>query len=614
MQPSFPAFRRLLSTLVLGGLTSVAAAQEPAAGPAEVELQTAPAQVRPAQAQQGFGTLIDDIELYRMDSPRYVRRQADIVPVDLTGLDLEADVVLTVDGEAVTRNDFRRRAGMYLGIAGLEEDLTRLITEMQVEKLVAAGADRASLEVTDADIDEKLETLIGFAAMQAGSQVQQMGGLEEAKLAAEKKAREDFMRSIETSLGMEAYRKSLAAEVAFERAFLPMPTEPQDYEVWNLEEGPVPEDDPKPDWIPQITWDALGKDETTRNLRYFVKKGGADGTPIPAFFRSQITSAIRHGVVDLMGKHFFFDTELPDDVFMRLGDHDITVDHVWAKVKDDVSDADIALIMRELLTLKAMRKTLEGVGEWMDDATADEEFAKLRKEFEGTLFPLESIILLRGYHSLDRYREHWRHREAYSRWRKKSLTDDEVEDHYRTVGRLFFERGNVVVDLSGRVIDHSEPFEMARFQEIETAMLAAQAEGGFDALMATFEPPASRQAPGDPEAARNFQRNPLRMRLTESELSIFLNGYSLADDIFYHGVPGEVFGPYAQFCRRHAWGAELNAAVWAVRVEGYKRSRPLAPLQGRERDQAIEDYLDLNYFYWSQECLESLLPDVKAGG
>ena len=51
-----------------------------------------------------------------------------------------------------------------------------------------------------------------------------------------------------------------------------------------------------------------------------------------------------------------------------------------------------------------------------------------------------------------------------------------------------------------------------------------------------------------------------------------------------------------------------------MRVEGYKRSRPLAPLQGRERDQAIEDYLDLNFFYWSQECLESLLPDVKVGG
>jgi hypothetical protein len=37
----------------------------------------------------------------------------------------------------------------------------------------------------------------------------------------------------------------------------------------------------------------------------------------------------------------------------------------------------------------------------------------------------------------------------------------------------------------------------------------------------------------------------------------------------------------------------------------------LAPLQGRELEQATEDYLDLNYQFWTQECLKSLLPKVK---
>jgi len=584
-----------------------------------VQVDNAAVQVQPSMGQQGFGTAIEDIDLYRMERPRYVRRLADRVPLDLGPIDLEADVIMTVDGTPITRNDFRRRAAMYLGINFIEDELTRLVTEMQVDRLVAAGADRAALEVTEQQIDERLDMLIEFSAMQARGQAQAAGG-EEAAKAAEKQAREDFLRSIETSIGMEKYRKTLRAEAAFERAFLPMPTTPQDYEVWDMEKGPIPEDDPKPDWIPQITWDALSSNEAGRNLRYFVKKAGKDGSEIPGFFRSQITSAIRHGVVDLMGKKFFFDEQLPDSAFMRLGDHEISTEHVWNMVKDELCDADVEIILREMLTLYGVRKTLSDAGAWMDTATTEAGFADLRRGFEGTLFPLESIILLRGYPSVDRYREHWRYKESYNRWRKKLLTEEELEAHYRTSGRLFFERGSVGIDLAFAGIDHGKPFEQARFDEAVAKLQQAYADSPVDdqdlhdwsAVRAVYPPSPTRQSLQDPspEADRHFQRNPLRMRITESELSIFLLGYSMADDMVYNGRPGEVFGPFPQSCRRHAWGAELNAGAWMARVADFTRSRPLPPMQGVERDQALEDFLDLNYWYWSQECLESVLPKV----
>ncbi len=607
------------------------AGQDAPVQPTEAELEVTPAPSVPSVGVAGFGRQIEDIDLHRIDRAPYVRRKADIVEVDLDGIDLEADVVMTVDGEPVTRSDYRKRAIMYFAVNKVDEAITKIVTESQREKQIAAGVDPATIEVQPEDLDEKIEALIAMVEMQAAGP--NAGADEAAAAAARAKAREDFLASIEASMGMEAYREMLSAEVAFEKVFLPMPGEATGEEVWDLEDGPLPEDDPKPDWMPQVTWDALGANESGKQLRYFVKRQASEGEAIPSFFRSQITSSIRLGVIELLGVQFFFDAELPDDVFLRLGDVDLKVDDLWGAVADEITPLDEELILRELLTLRGMRSTLSAIDEWMTDEQAAEAFAELEAQYEGTLFPLGSIIVLRGYRSVDRYREHWRYRETYNRWRKQSLTEEEIEDHYRTAGRLFFERGNVEVDLAYKGID-AALFGQESFDEstasLESAFAAflddgdeeaegeeAEAEGPGEAewraISAGFPRPLTRQTQNmtNPDADRYFQRNPLRIRLTESEMSILITGYSMADDIFYHGVPGEVFGPTEQPVRRHAWGAEVNAGVWMGRVAGYTRDRPLAPMQGRDKDQAYEDYLDLNFFWWSQECLKSLLPKVE---
>ena len=68
----------------------------------------------------------------------------------------------------------------------------------------------------------------------------------------------------------------------------------------------------------------------------------------------------------------------------------------------------------------------------------------------------------------------------------------------------------------------------------------------------------------------------------------------------------------SRFCGgRHAWGAEVNAGSWAVRVNRFSRRGPVGPFSERNRDMAYEDYLDLNYLWWAQESLRALLPSVK---
>ncbi|MCB9899061.1 MAG: hypothetical protein H6825_13730 [Planctomycetes bacterium] len=600
----------------------------------------------PAQSLGGAGSSIPDILSYRTEPLPYVRSMQDIVKIDLEGLDLDADPILEVvtvgsNGKEkvvpIRRAEFRRRALMYSGTSEVDKQVTRLLTLHEIENRVQAklasmeGASdeekaaaeaevRANLRPSEADIDSKMADITEMIRMQSQqAALQQAGGDEAAAQAASDQAVADYIDSIESSVGMDVYREMLAADAAFEQVFLPIPAEATHEEVHDASQGPVPEDDPKPEWMPQITWDALGKNDNTRNLRQFVKTSAASGEEIPAFFKGNINMNIRAGVIDQVGVQMFFDNmdgddAMPDDVFMVVGGEPVKTDDLWYLVKGTIVDSDVDIIIREMLTLRAMRNVLEASGHWLSDEKTAELFKAHEAEYEGTLIPLQGIIIFRGYSSIDRYREHFRYRKSYNLWREETLDPVEIEDHYRAGGRLFFERGSAVVDIAYKGIGDSK-YDDSAFDKAQDELMSAFAdvmgEGdeaeAFRLKALDFVPPRSRQGGSD----RVMQRNPLRMKMTESDLSIFLTGYSLADDIFYHGTPGEIFGPYRETCRRHAWGAEVNVGVYLVRLDDYLRSRPLGPLEGTNLAQAKEDFLDLNYLYWSQECLKDLLPSVR---
>lgn len=660
----------VLAPLVLGLLASVCSAAQDAAAQPETPppAQDAPVAVPVVQdipvipagpADVNPGLLVSDIDAHRIEPLRYVRRMADVVQLELPPHDVDADVLFLVGQEPVLREEYQQRMLMYLGLGAVDQQLTRLVTMQEIARRAALGEDISRYTASEADLDAKLEEVKEMVSMSA-RQTAGAGGDPSLGPVAEEddpvaRAIDEFMKSIDASVGMPKYREMLGAEFAFESVFLPIPKEATGEPVWNLEDGPVPADDPKPDWMPQITWDALSTDESGRNLRQFVKSSAAGGGEMPSFFKSQILTRVRSGVMQKLGVHWFFDTDLPTGVFARLGATwaesaeaaaqaarnalaegvgdaaavasaeaaaataraqvtDVTTQELWFLVGDQVKDADVQLVLRELLTLRGMRRALEAAGRWLSDADFQAAWRAEEKKYEGTLLPLTAMIVFRGYDSLDRFREHFRYRVSYRQWREETMTEEELDAHYRAGGRLFFERGNVLVEMAYRGTS-TMPYELASFEQAEGELMGAFAAMGADGesptfgeIAAGFPKPVVRQVQGDDKA---FQRNPLRMRMTESELSILLHGYSLADDVFYHGHPGELFGPWHQVCRRHTWGAELNTGVWFVKVTGYAKGRPLAPMEGTNLEQAKDDFLDLNYIYWSQECLKVFQQRIK---
>ena len=601
-------------------IASPAAALQDADADAQVGPKKDP--VTAASALETRSGRIEDIDAHRAERLPYIRSQADVVEIDIGPLDTEAEVLFLVDGDEVTREEFRRRVLMYTGLAEVEQQVTNVITLDTIEDLVAAGASREDFLLSEEEIDARIEETKDLIRMQTLQQNQVPDPSDEVSAAIAESgmspdeladlAVEQFVDSIEQSVGWDAYRDMLAVDASFEKVFLPMPAEATGEEIHDAATGPVPEDDPRPEWLPEVTWNALGKDANGRNLRQFVKSSGALGNPIHPMFKGQVLQSIRKGLLQELGVTYWFDEKLPEGVFVRVGNHDMTTEELWALINPELTEIDMEIVLRELLMLRAMKRELVEAGEWLEQEEFDELFAAHRAEFEGTLLPLDAIIIFRGYTSADRYREHYRYRQAYHRWLEKTMPEDAIEDHYRKGARLFFERGSVIADLAYKGVADLGPFGPETFEEATEQLTASFAghDEDFREISAEYPRPLVRQQTGGPND-RVFQRNPLRMRLTESELSIFLTGYSFGDDIFYNGVPGQMFGPWATTCRRHAWGAELNAGVWLAKVDGYQGNRALAPFDGTDRDQATQDYLDLNYLYWSQEALKRLLETVE---
>ena len=592
--------------------------------PEEQVEQVTGGQLIPADAPQPPAISIPDIEKHRTQSLPYVRSFENRVKLELGALDIEADPVLLVDKQAVSRDEFRRRALMYSGEAEIDRHITYLLTEKEVARALAAGADPKQFEVSDADVDRKFDELKEFVGMQAQQQAQANPPApgDPDPVAA---AVQYYLDTIEDSIGIEAYRKLLAADARFERVFLPLPEPEPKPPLAPGQQPPARDppalDAPRPEWMPATTWEALGNDEQSKTLRSFIVMWGEDGDEVPAIFRANILQSVRAGLIRQTGVKFFFDEDLPPDALVRVGDHLVKTDEIWPLVRPTLSDADVDLIVRELLMLRGMRAALEASDRWLDHEAFAPVWKAENDEYAGTFIPLDKMIMFRGYSSLDRYREHFRYRQAYYLWRKSTLTDQEVLEHYQGGGRLYFERGAVVADLAYAPLK-DKPFNAASLEacraELAEAIAGAktadtgdtprtETPGWWQDVVGRFPPPPARDAI-DPHA---LQRNQLRMAMTEDELSIFLAGYSLADDAFYHGQPGQVYGPFTMQCRRHAWGAESNAGAWALYVRDFSRRQTLQPFEGDTKTLAYEDFLDLNYFHWSSECLAALAPKVR---
>ncbi len=560
---------------------------------------------------------IPDIRKHRIMDLPYVRTLSEVVEFDPGEIDIEADPIFFIGDEPVSRGAFRRRALMYLGVNEIDQHVTRVITRREIEKQIAEGADAARFEVDDSSVEARFQEQLDTIALR----VQQSQGdpnaePDEAEVA---RQQQEWLFQVESSVGLDGYRDLLRTDVQFEQVFLPWPEiSPEEREAIKARNQAkaaagesilsIPEEgDAGPDWLPRATWDAFMTSEQGRHMLGLVISQGDSGEPLPAIFKNSILVALRAGLVDSIGVDYFFDVDqMADAVFMTIGDEQVSVDDLWFMISNQIVDADVEVIARELVTLRTTRKALGEVGAWMNQEAWDKQWTAHNDEYKMSLLPLRNLIVFRGYTSMDRYREHYRYRASYDAWQRDQITEDEVLAHYQGGARLFFERGHVTLAPVFKPLDGD--YGNAAFEA------AAEEMGAF---IASHDDWADVQAEypfeyKDQGNTIDDQRMPARIGMRESELSTLVTGYNMTDDAFFRGVEGQIIGPWAQKCRRHAWSSETNAGVWAVKVLEYSRTGALPPFSPDDRnyEMAFDDYLTLKYLDFLQDNLASVVDQV----
>jgi hypothetical protein len=584
-------------------------------------VKTQEGQVQPPKpGEQGEAPLaakIEDINAHRRKALPFIRSFTEQVKLDLAGVDYDADVVAVINGYPVTQELFRMYLVMYLGELEVDKFMTALMTQIGMEIRLEEGADPETFKVSEERVDEEIEN-----QLKTQHQLQKMPEMD----------MEVFKQNIDATYGWERYRDVVRATVVFGKVFLPdieakeAPAGGEGEETEGGQEaggeaegegeGEAVSDEDLPVGtnmegaevkihMPLITWNALAGREQERTLRDMLNKNYAEQTPLGGFLRPHFTRVIKEALLRNLEVEFFYTGGLKPGVFLRIEDKELMLDALYPVIAGRVTDADRMMALREVLLMKGMDFVLEEAGCALSEADFQAAFAAHQKEYEGTLFTLDFMIRLHGYLTMARYKNVYRRRVGFEKLFAPDLNSDEVlKGFYESAGRLLYENGSVKIQvIFFGVYDHKAKafrengFEWAkgRMAEVQERLKAGEE---FEALAKEYEDPEGTFTTYDFQL---LNRQHLRMALADQSLGALLEGFSLADYVFYRGETDEIVGPLVKYNR--FMGSPSHQGVYLAQIKEFRRSQILKPYDISKK-MVVVDYADLRFPAWAQEALE----------
>lgn len=567
-------FRSLTLSLCLGAV-AFGQATTPQPDPAAQQQPVPPSpQQPPAPPDQPIEKVRERRDY---DHVPYIRRFEDVLDLDFTAVDFDADVIATIDGNPITKGEFELwlafTGGQVQGVRTAQ--LTRL-TEQAVKRAVAEDADPKRFEVTDADVEAKLR-----------SEDEQARAQGEAALA-------EYRKLVEDTLGIERYRRLIRATLQSEKLLLPPIVKV---------EGVAPEGLP-------LEAAELLSDRT--DLRDYLNNAYLNQQDFPPMFRTQFLMMLQEAQVAKADIKYATEHELPPGVYMTINGESVPTAEILDFVPNTPDTRDLAL--RLLLVYRAVDRELAKKNAILAPDTFQLVFEAHEAEYKGTLFPLPNLIRLRGFMSMPEYREYFRRRAAY----QAMLTDPAVSSeqtweanlraHHGKYGKLFYENGKVTLDVLWSGLSEAEPetggdLNVAWAKCLDRAYsMLAELKGGKS--VADVRAALGHTYPVEPTgllAAKT--RNELRNFLGENEYTIFINGYSFADDIFYNRIEGDTVGPM-KANRTLLPGMRSRMGYMIAQVKSFGFNSSLKSFE-QQRAMVEQDYLDLNFAYFAHEALKS---------
>jgi len=392
----------------------------------------------------------------------------------------------------------------------------------------------------------------------------------------------DFWEVVRTQFGLnkETFMEQRKESILFDRVFFP--------------------GSPK-DW-PDITKEAIKaqtqSDQGPKFLEQLEKATeGVDdnGNPkkLPEFWVNMMRQFVQKGLRSWSdvryGSH-----GLPAETVLRVNDLEWSTQDAFDFVKKGLFVHDLERAMQEVAVREALRQELIE----QDVYITNEEFAKrydtYREPYDSTPFTVEVIATrFKGYPCLEAFRARWRLISSFADLIKDEINDENLQAHANKRA-AFFADGQCDVSVI--------PFQG------RDKITGAWAPGGMDAAKVRCEAVFAKMEAGEltfddalqqhTEFFANDEKrgllgmlplNQLRQQCRENEFTQLLDGFAIADHLFFEAEVGKTIGPVA--------GPE----AWLIcRVNSRTPARrQINVTVERERELVREDFITTRFLEWA---------------
>jgi hypothetical protein len=466
---------------------------------------------------------------------------------DLEGLVIESEEVERAEVAAqsyalapvvVSADEMRRTLVYLIGSKELRSFRLDIEIKAEIDRQIAAGRDPADFEVPDSEIQTVIDSTI-----------------EQIKLQYPDLDPVDVLRLNNIHLGNLA--RMTRQSRLFTKVFLP--------------------EDPA-DW-PPITVEALrqgGQAQFVDQLKQsFVdlerRIDAGELTPEQVAQARQGQQSMRQfmaqPVIQALNASAVVETAtdgLPVDVVLRVNGRDVATDVVFDEIASRVAPADIELARQWITKCALVERVLAARGYLLDPAAASEAYEAHMAPMRGTMFPPEFFIVqIKGFPSLELYEFYYRYLASYERMIADEITDTTLQQHFNDRGNDMLNVARVGTEVillsafeftSGLWKENGWEDAEARAREVAGKLIESGASNWGelqDAYSDFWDPPQpTTPSQGQMPKRKNkgrfapMSRNELVSQLGENDFTIFVDGVSITDEIFFSLPEGQIGGPW----------------------------------------------------------------------
>ncbi|MBL8732613.1 MAG: peptidyl-prolyl cis-trans isomerase [Planctomycetes bacterium] len=286
---------------------------------------------------------------------------------------------------------------------------------------------------------------------------------------------------------------------------------------------------------------------------------------------------------------------LPAETVLKVNDLTWSTQDAFDFVKKGLFVQDLERAIQEVCVREALRQELAKNSVLISDEEFQRRYDEYRQPYDSTPFTVEVIATrFKGYPCLEAFRARWRLITSYADLIKDEINDENLQQH-ADKRQAFFADGQVDVTLL--------PFQArsprtGAWEPDGLAQAKVRCDAAFERLEKkelTFDQMLDKHVEffaNDEKRGRlgMLPLNQLRQQLRESEFTQLLDGFSLAEFLFFEAEVGKTIGPIQG---PDGWFiARVNSRTPPHRKIDVKVQR--------ERDLVREDYITCRFLDWAR--------------